>query len=100
MVNKIAEKRVSTNFVLERSSSSTTQALGKHDSTMCLYEFDEPGRLMVEWDIPGLDETMEIGIWINSTRGELTDYDGVFSLAQEVIEFLEENNITVGSDFR
>lgn len=37
------------------------------------------------------------GLWI--TDGELTDYDGVFSLPREVCEMLRSDGIKVSADF-
>lgn len=99
-MNKIAEKTFRADLVLERSSSSVAEDLGNHESTMCLYDFDEPGRYMIEWDVPSLEETQHIGIWVNEARKELRDYDGVMSLPEEAIELLEEQGITVGEGFR
>lgn len=41
-----------------------------------------------EWNIEVLDEYESIGLWFE--ENELADYDGVFSLPNELIEYLEK----------
>jgi hypothetical protein len=85
-----AIKTFITNLALERSITPKLEKLGKIKSTMQLYcyENDSYG---IEWDIPSLEETIYIGIWVEKDTKTVIDYDGVFSLSQEAIEMLEEN---------
>lgn len=62
--------------------------LGSHASTMELFKSDTPNHYVIEWDIDTLDTTEHIGLWFDGK--ELIDYDGVFSLPAEAIEFLEK----------
>ena len=71
--------------------------IGTAPSTMELHKIQE-GRYYIEWDIPDIQTTENIGIWVDSD-GELTDYDGVFSLPAEAVKLLRDNNIKVSHDF-
>lgn len=95
----LATKNITARFVLEHSSSPTPQQLGEHESELSLYTHERHNQGGIEWNIPALEEVVYIGLWWDDDKN-LTDYDGVFSLADEVIEFLEENGFTVGEDFR
>ena len=100
-----------TSLVLYEGSWGETQA-GRHESTMDLWLFEPTGntrRGYIEWDIPALEETVPIGLTMETEYDAvtsagytmvLTDYDGVFSLPKEAIELLERNNIFVSDDFR
>jgi hypothetical protein len=93
----IATKAFEAEMVLEGSWGE--RKLGKHTSTMELWECDGPGRYYIEWDIPDLERTEEIGIWFDTKTKELIDYDGVFSLPIQAIALLEEHGIKVGEEF-
>lgn len=41
-----------------------------------------------EWNIEALDEYENIGLWFEENT--LTDYDGVFELPKQLIEYLED----------
>ena len=85
---------------------------GKHETTMDLWLLPPVAATrsgFIEWDVPTLEETVEIGLKMetefNTMTGTsytmvLTDYDGVFSLPKQAIELLERNNIFVPEDFR
>jgi hypothetical protein len=91
-MNKIAEKELVCELVLETSMCGEPTKLGKHESTMVLYGFDDdPDYYFIEWDIPTLNEVENIGIWCEEGTKELRDYDGVMCLSQEAIELLKEN---------
>jgi hypothetical protein len=78
---------------LEYSSGSISQ--GKHGWTMDLY-FDNDNTGFIEWDIPSLDRTENIGLWFEidqDGKRTLSDYDGVFSLPSEAIELLRKHGI-------
>jgi hypothetical protein len=49
---------------------------------------DSDGTGNFEWDVEELDEYEVGGLWFD--ENELTDYDGVFSLPEQLITFLEE----------
>lgn len=95
----LATKNITARFVLEHSSTPVPQPLGTHESEMNLYAHEGHNQGGIEWNIPDLEEVIYIGLWWDGDMN-LTDYDGVFQLADEVIEFLEENGFTVGEDFR
>ncbi|VTU31943.1 hypothetical protein H4CHR_02910 [Variovorax sp. PBS-H4] len=98
MSKKIATKTFTAEMILEGSWGS--RQLGKHESTMDLWEGDGAGYYFIEWDIPDIETTEGIGIWFNPDTRELTDYDGIFSLPTEAIALLEENGIKVGEEWR
>lgn len=92
MNKSIAKKEFKANLVLERSITPTVEDLGRHKCTVELfqYSFTQYG---IEWDIPSLEETEFIGIWIDDKSPDakkVIDYDGVFELPKEIIDFLEE----------
>lgn len=47
------------------------------------------GTGIAEWEVPEIDEYESIGLWFSGN--ELIDYDGVFSLPQELIKYLTEH---------
>lgn len=78
---------------------SVNRSLGHYKSTMELFAYeDEPKCFLIEWDIPQLEETHHIGIWLDRNN-ELQDYDGVFELPKQAIEILRKNNIIVSESF-
>lgn len=64
---------------------------------MTLYSYS-PTEYLIEWDIPKLEETYQIGIQID-TSGTLVDYDGVFSLPLEAKALLQTHGIKVPDEF-
>jgi hypothetical protein len=85
-----------TPMVLEGSWGA--QQMGTHASTMRLFIWDgQAGRGAIEWDIPGLERVEEIGLTWDNDRN-IIDYDGVFSIPREAVEFLREQGFTVTSD--
>lgn len=86
----IATKTFTSPIVLERSITPILEQMGEHEYTMELYEF-ENGAYAIEWDIPTLEETVLIGIWVYPKTKIVSDYDGVFELPKEAIKLLEEN---------
>lgn len=92
-----------TGIVRERSWSPSLEDLGEQSFTMTLYWFTgEPsgdGNGCIEFRVPDIDESQEIGIW--TELGELSDYDGtICELAPEMIKLLESVGIKVGEDYR
>ena len=80
---------------LEYSSGSISQ--GKHGWTMDLH-FENDNTGFIEWDIPSLDRTENIGLWFDIDRDgkrSLSDYDGVFVLPIEAIELMRKNGVEV-----
>jgi hypothetical protein len=99
----VLSKTFTTELVLERSSTSWQEPLGTHESTMELYIYRDGFKGMIEWDIPALERTEQIGLWFETGEGgkkELSDYDGVMCLPEEAIALLEEYGIVVGEDYR
>lgn len=93
MSTLIESIKYTTPINLEYSSGSISQ--GKHGWTMDLY-FDNDNTGFIEWDIPSLDRTENIGLWFEIDKDgkrTLSDYDGVFSLPSEAIELLRKHGI-------
>ena len=68
---------------------------------MDLY-FDNDNTGFIEWDIPSLDRTENIGLWFEidqDGKRTLSDYDGVFSLPSEAIALIRKNGVEVGVEF-
>lgn len=86
----------------EYSSSPTRQPLGEHESTMTLHRAPDGYRFAIEWDIPGLEMTEEIGLWCEAGANGpvLYDYDGVFELPAQAVTLLMRNGVTVPKEFR
>lgn len=83
----IAKKEFRSELVRETSHSSTP--LGEYDSTMELH--GENDNYYIEWDIPDLETTECIGIFVDEGTRTISDYDGVFEVPKQAIELLEEN---------
>lgn len=99
---KIDEITFTTELVSEGSWGS--RDLGKHESTMVLYL--DGSRGLIEWDVPTLETTEEIGLTFEydsedpkSVKLVLTDYDGIFSLPMEAIELMRKNGLVVPKEF-
>lgn len=86
----INKKEFISNIVEEYSASPKVLNLGIHKSTVELFE-DINDSYMIEWDIPDLEITEHIGIFCYEQPKVISDYDGVFEIPSEIIEFLEEN---------
>lgn len=89
-------------LVLDRSITSVVEHLGEGTCTMDFYTGDgqvaKSGNGTIEWEynLTGREDDGDcvfIGIWWQD--GELTDYDGLFSLPNEAIELLRKSGITV-----
>lgn len=69
----------------------------KTKSTMTLYFYrDTTG--YIEWDIPAIDETVDIGLTFEFDRHgkrTLTEYDGIFAIPDEALDLLEKNGVDV-----
>ena len=102
-MKQLATVNFKSRIVREFSSSPRPVGLGEHDTTMTLYgpTLLSPARnnkyYAIEWDIPGAEETVEYGIWVQD--GILVDYDGAFSLPSQAIKLLRDNGITVPVEF-
>ena len=86
----IAKKSFTEELIEERSMTPLVKHLGRHEFTMELFEY-ENGSYAIEWDVPDLDETVLIGIWVYPNTKTVSDYDGVFELSEEAVSLLEEN---------
>lgn len=96
-MKSITKKEIKVNLVKEYSFSPDVEELGEHSSSLELWEYDN-GDYSIEWNIPSVNECISIGIFCHDRGSEdagrkkvLSGYDGIFSLPQVVIEFLEEN---------
>jgi hypothetical protein len=93
-MNKLATRTFTTELISETSYGA--EKIGKHESTIDLYSFTEdPDYYLIEWDIPSLDRMEEIGIWCEEGTKILRDYDGVFSMPDEVMNLLSEQGFDV-----
>jgi hypothetical protein len=85
---------------MSMDSSFGSRQVGVQASTMELFFHDgQAGSGLIEWDVPGLEQTWHIGLWWDNNKS-LLDYDGVFSLPEAAIELLESEGFTVDNDFR
>jgi len=100
-VEKLAEFRGEHRMILERSYTSRAEELGTHKYTLTLYWYEgtpTTGHGTLEFNIPTLGETNQIGIW--TEEGELVDYDGIMGYMPEgSVELLNSVGITVGPEF-
>jgi hypothetical protein len=99
MLKAIAVKEFTADMILEGSWGATN--VGRHSSTMTLYPGSDSAHFCIEWDIPGLDTTEEIGLYFELEDGKLAlvDYDGVFLLPREAVYFLREQGFVVPAEF-
>lgn len=72
------------------------RGMGRHPSTMTLWIADNRRVAMIEWDIPALDTTEEIGLWFED--GVLVDYDGIMALPGEAVSMLRVYGFVVPED--
>ncbi len=98
-MNKIATKTFTAPLKLEGSWGAMD--MGTHESTMDLYLHPTEPRGFIEWDIPRLDETEQIGLTFEVRDGvrHLADYDGVHCLPQQATEMLRAEGIVVDKEF-
>lgn len=76
--------------------------VGTFESTMSYYEGDDAGRGMIEWDIPDIEQTEEIGLTFEM-RGDkraLIEYDGIMAIPFQACELLESLGIIVDEEFK
>lgn len=95
---EIAQVTFTTPLIFEGSWGA--RDAGTHESTMVLYLYtNEAGKGFIEWDVPALETTENIGLWFNAER-ELIDYDGIMGfLPEQAVKLLRDNGFTVGPDF-
>lgn len=92
----IGSKTFSAHIVSENSFAATE--LGKHESTMTLYGTKTAGHAFIEWDIPAIEETVQIGLNFDVAKN-LLDYDGVFSLPREAVALIRRHGFKVSEEF-
>lgn len=73
--------------LINRETSFNQINLSEDTESSIEVEIRENGSGWFEWDIPELEET-ESG-QLNFEDNELVDYDGVFSLPQQLVDFLQ-----------
>jgi hypothetical protein len=78
----------------KETSYSNVQLSDDTESTLELFTCED-GSYSIEWDIPELEETEHIGIFVEEGTKTICDYDGVFEVPKEVIEFLREQGFNV-----
>jgi hypothetical protein len=69
-------------------NSFTNKNLSRNTKSEMDITINEDGTGSVEWEVEELDMGEGIGLWFEGN--ELTDYDGVFSLPEQLINFLIE----------
>jgi hypothetical protein len=84
---KVAETEFDAQVVKEYQSGSVERYGMLHNSVR-LYLYT-PTYYNVEWEAGDLD-VVHIGVWTDSNK-KLTDYDGVFSIPKEIVQFLKDN---------
>lgn len=75
----------------------TNVSQGVLTSSMELFTDDKGTPTGIEWDVPELEQTEDIGLWFEGKT--LTDYDGVFELPIEAIKLIRKAGYTVPRDF-
>jgi adenylate cyclase class IV len=50
----------------------------------------DPMNYLVEWVVPDLDLVEHVGIFCCEVEKTVSDYDGLFEMPEEIIEFLEK----------
>ena len=75
----------SANIVMEYSGTPRARQLGEYPCTLEQWTIQDSKNFLIEWDIKGFD-TVAIGIFVKGRK--VIDYDGVFDLPAEVIQFL------------
>ena len=88
-ITKVDEITFVAEIISETSFSATE--LGKHESTMSLYENGED-IYYIEWDIPKLETVELINLYCEEGTKCVYDYDGVFSLPVEALRLLHKND--------
>jgi len=78
----------------KETSYSNVQLSDDTESTLELFTNDD-GSYTIEWDIPELEETEHIGIFVDLNTKNIIDYDGVFEVPKQAIEFLKEQGFNV-----
>jgi len=71
---------------INQDNGYTVKNLVKETKSTMDITINEDGTGHVIWDIDELDMEECIGLWFN--ENELTDYDGVFDLPEQLITFL------------
>ena len=82
---------------VNRETSYGSNHLGVYESTMTLYSWS-PTSYTIEWDIPKLEETYQIGVRTD-TSATLIDYDGDFELPAAAKTLLQRHGIKVPDEF-
>ena len=85
MTNEFTGTLVFTSPINRETSFGSTPLSDNAESQISV-TIRADGTGTAEWEILELDEYEEIGLWF--TGNELVDYDGVFSLPVELINYL------------
>ena len=87
---EIASKNYKVKGLVRETVYGIVNEYPECDATIALYD-NKGGNYYIEWDIPEVDEFAGIGIFCHDDDKVVNDYDGVFELSEDIIEFLEEN---------
>lgn len=71
---------------INKETTHSQEQLSEDAESTITVSIMSDGTGSAEWDIPELDEDAGIGLWFEGN--ELVDYDGVFELPKELIDFL------------
>lgn len=83
---------------INRENSFTSTNLAKKTKSVMTLYLNRDLTGFIEWDIPALDMTEEIGLEFEiDEKGKrtLTGYDGVFAIPTQALDLLEKNGIDV-----
>lgn len=78
---------------INKETSYGSTPLADNVESVMEINISKTGEGYVEWDIEALDEN--VGIGLTFEENELTDYDGVFSLPEQLITFLEKEGYSM-----
>jgi hypothetical protein len=97
--NKQGRLEIKFTEELIKEGSWGHRKLGKHESTVTLYQKENGVPTMIEWDVPSLGVTETIGLWFDGKN--LMDYDGIMgSIPKEGIKLINKAGYTVPQEFR
>jgi hypothetical protein len=74
---------------INRETSFGETNLSKNAKSIITVKIQHNGTGFFEWEIAELDEYVEGGLWFENR--ELVDYDGVFDLPKQLVDYLQKN---------
>lgn len=95
--NKNGNLEASFNSSISIDNGTTNDFQGEMDSTMELFKDDNGVPTMIEWDVPHIEKTEQIGLFFDGKS--LEDYDGVFELPSQAIKLIRKSGYSVPKHF-